>query len=358
MIRSLLLLFIAFLSVSISHAQTVTDSSIRDSQQLRVDTVARDTTGPVTAHKKRMSNPVRDSTYLDSVRRAIARKILLLHELRIKDSIAMDSPLQAFNPGTVIPIYQVNTGPSRFMKTLADQPDYQFIGRGQRIAEEIHQVISYDSIFYLLVGILFYFAFFKVLFGKYLRNLFTLFFLVSMRQQQIREQVLQSPLPSLLLNILFVITGGLYVSFLIRSYQFAQNTGFWFLLFDSVAVLSVVYLCKFLFLKFSGWIFKISRATDMYIFIIFLTNKVLGIFLLPFLLILSFSGSTLREVTITASLIMIAIFFAYRFSVSFNPVRKEIKVRGFHFLLYLCAFELAPLLLIYKVLLSYLEKAY
>jgi hypothetical protein len=55
---------------------------------------------------------------------------------------------------------------------------------------------------------------------------------------------------------------------------------------------------------------------------------------------------------------MIGILFAYRFIVSFNPVRKEIKVRGIHFLLYLCAFELAPLLLIYKVLLSYLEKAY
>ena len=55
----------------------------------------------------------------------------------------------------------------------------------------------YDAMFYLLVGMLFYFAIVKFVFGKYLGNLLTLFFRVSMRQQQIREQVLQSAFPSL-----------------------------------------------------------------------------------------------------------------------------------------------------------------
>jgi hypothetical protein len=53
---------------------------------------------------------------------------------------------------------------------------------------------------------------------------------------------------------------------------------------------------------------------------------------------------------------MVVFFYGYRFIVSFGPVRKEIKVNGFHFFLYLCAFEIAPLLLIYKLLLGYLEK--
>jgi len=42
----------------------------------------------------------------------------------------------------------------------------------------------------------------------------------------------------------------------------------------------------------------------------------------------------------------------YRFIISYRPVRSEIKVNRFHFFLYLCAFEIAPLLLIYKVLLT------
>jgi len=345
--RNLLLFFPALFIFSILRAQTVPDSLARDSVRIKAEAPVQDTVTQVLVPKIRIT---KDTTHKSNPQRKTIASIA-------KDSSILPETLRVSTANPEISRAPEILVPSQFMKTLSANPDFDFMGRGEGEAMEIHNPVSYDSIFYLLIGILFYFALFKVLFGKYLGNLFTLFFLVSMRRQQIREQVLQSPLPSLLLNILFVITGGLYISFLIRYFQFAQGTDFWLLLFDSIAVLSLVYLCKFLFLKFSGWIFKISRATDTYIFIIFLTNKVLGIFLLPFLLIISFSGPMFKEASLTASLIMIAFLFIYRFSVSFSPIRKEIKVSGFHFLLYLCAFELAPLLLIYKVLLSYLEKS-
>ncbi len=78
--------------------------------------------------------------------------------------------------------------------------------------------------FILWLVMLFYFAVIKLFFAKYLANVLTLFFRASMRQQQLREQVLQSPFPSLLLNILFVFSGGLYGAFLIRFYQLEHRT--------------------------------------------------------------------------------------------------------------------------------------
>ena len=57
-----------------------------------------------------------------------------------------------------------------------------------------------------------------------------------------------------------------------------------------MALLAAIYLVKFVVLKFIGWVFSISRATDIYIFIVFLVNKMLGIFLLPFLIVIIFSG--------------------------------------------------------------------
>jgi hypothetical protein len=120
--------------------------------------------------------------------------------------------------------------------------------------------------------------------------------------------------------------------------------------------LAVIYLGKFLILKFCGWVFNISRATDIYIFVVFLVNKMLGIFLLPFLILITFSGPQVREIFITISLVMIFIMLIYRIIAAYRPIRNEIKLTPFYFFLYLCAFEIAPLLLIYKVLLSYLEK--
>ncbi len=223
---------------------------------------------------------------------------------------------------------------------------------------EIHQPNSKDSLFYLIVAILFYFASIRIFFEKYFNNLLTLFFRVSLRQQQIREQVLQTPLPSLLLNILFVISAGLYACFLLHYSRWGAGVGFWVLYLNCMALLAAIYLVKFVVLKFIGWVFSISRATDIYIFIVFLVNKMLGIFLLPFLIVIIFSGQEWREVFITISLAMVFVLWAYRILASYRPVRNEIKLTPFYFFLYLCAFEIAPLLLIYKVLLTYLEKVY
>jgi hypothetical protein len=241
---------------------------------------------------------------------------------------------------------------------LATNPSFNFIGKPVVETMEIHHTDSKDIFFYLFLGILFYFALVRVFFEKYFGNLITLFFRVSIRQQQIREQVLQAPLPSLLLNGLFLMTGGLYASYVLLYYHFVVGINLWLLYLNCMVALGLIYLVKFLVLKFCGWVFSISRATDTYIFIVFLVNKMLGIFLLPFLILITFSGSAAVEIYITISVVMVFIFLVYRIGASFRPIRNEIKLTPFHFFLYLCAFEIAPLLLIYKVLLAYLEKGY
>jgi len=256
------------------------------------------------------------------------------------------------------PIVKVFTDFLPWRHILSTHPSFNFTGRPVVEEIEIHRSNSRDSLFYLLVGILFYFALFRMFFEKYFSNLLTLFFRVSIRQQQIREQVLQAPQPSLLLNVFFVITGGLYACFLLRHYRYGEGINFWILYLNCMIALIVIYLVKFLVLKFCGWVFNISRATDTYIFVVFLVNKMLGIFLLPFLILITFSEQQAQEIYITISLVMVFIFMSYRILASFRPIANEIKLTPFHYFLYLCAFEIAPLLLIYKVLLAYLEKGY
>ena len=296
---------------------------------------------------------VRQLTHDDSL---VRQELLVQAAGSARDSIARRDSLAA----AAVVAHKVD-GPSALLywkAVLAANPSFNFTGAWVVEPFQIHQANSKDSLFYLIVGILFYFALIRIFFEKYFGNLMTLFFRVSLRQQQIREQVLQTPLPSLLMNILFIITGGLYSCYLLHYSRFGANINFWLLYLDCIAGLSVIYLVKFLVLKFCGWVFNISRATDTYIFVVFLVNKMLGLFLLPFLIIITFSGPEVREIFITISLVMVFVLLAYRVLAAYRPVRNEIKLTPFHFFLYLCAFEIAPLLLIYKVLLSYLEKVY
>jgi hypothetical protein len=135
------------------------------------------------------------------------------------------------------------------------------------------------------------------------------------------------------------------------------HSNFWIQTLYCIGILALIYIGKFVILKFIGWVFNLSKATDTYIFIVFLVNKMLGLLLLPFLVLIAFYSGQPQQVFVTLSLILVLSLFAYRFFFSFGPIRAEIKVNPFHFFLYLCAFEIAPLLLIYKVLLSLLEKS-
>ncbi len=246
-----------------------------------------------------------------------------------------------------------------FKKVLSMNAYFNFLGKRQVQLSQEHNSSSTDYLFYLLVSILLYFGLIRVFFEKYMNNLFQLFFRISMRQQQIREQLLQTPLPSLLLNVLFVISGGLYGCFLIEYYRMTDQFNFPSLLAYCCGSLFLLYLVKFALLKCCGWIFNIKKAADAYIFVVFLINKMLGILLIPFLIIMAFANNNdVDQIIITISFILLIILFIYRFSAGYRQVRTEIKISIFHFFIYLCAFEITPLILIYKLFLSNLEKAF
>ncbi len=212
-----------------------------------------------------------------------------------------------------------------------------------------------ELLFYLLVFLLLVFAFFKKLFPKYFNDLFRLFFRTTLKQRQIREQLMQTPLPSLLFNSFFILIAALYIDFLLQHFKLGPVDHFWLLFLYCGLGLSGIYLVKFLGLKLSGWIFNMQEATDTYIFIVFIVNKMIGIFLLPFLVMLAFADGYIYSIALTLSWCGVGALLFYRFILSYSAVRNQVSVNPFHFLLYLCAFEIAPLLLIYKALLYFFK---
>jgi hypothetical protein len=306
----------------------------------------------------------------DTVPKIAADTVLTAAHPDTADSIkAVRPPVVQQRPAdTNIPVASVMKGAAAapapqptmagFQKALRNHPYYNFYGKGVKITEQLKKESRDESMFYFLCALLFYFGFIRVGFQKYLDNLNTLFFRVTMRHQQIRDQVLQSPLPSLFLNILFIISTGLFLSFVADYYNIVPGMNRWLLLFYCCLLLAAIYLGKFILLKMIGWMFNIRNATDTYIFIVFLVNKMLGIYLLPALLLMAFAKPPFLTVLITLTYFFIVILFIYRFIIAYRPVRNEIKLSRFHFFIYLCAFEIAPLLLIYKVLLIFVERSY
>lgn len=239
-----------------------------------------------------------------------------------------------------------------FQQVLKDHPNYKFYNRpGRQLIYERVQVNN-DGIFYYIVSLVLFFALMRLFFYKYVSTMFTLFFRATLRQQQLREQLLQAPLPALLMNIFFVLSLATYCTLLAVHLNMPFADNFWTTLLYAIILIASIYIIKFIFLNIVGWIFGISNVTDTYIFIVFLINKMLGIFLLPIIALLAFPSATLLPGMLMVSYFLVGGMLFYRFIISYRPVRSEIKVNRFHFFLYLCAFEIAPLILIYKVLLT------
>lgn len=315
-----------------------------------VKTVRQDTARRVVTTVRRAQDSLRRSGTVDSTRNRVASAVA---DTARKDtlSIAKDTVVVKASQDQLDRL-------RRFQESLRGHPWFNFYGKALVMPELEMKREDKDTLFYFLAGLLLYYALVKVFFRKYVDNIMTLFFRVTMRQQQIRDQMLQTPLASLFLNILYLLSGGMYILFLIRHYGVKVTDNNWLMLAYGAGLLLAVYFGKFILLKLAGWIFNISAATDTYIFIVFLVNKIIGILLLPVLVMMAFPYPPLFPVVLTLSYIMLGLFFGYRFIISYKPIRNEIKVTRFQFFLYLCAFEIAPLLLIYKVLLVFVERSY
>ena len=312
--RSRYLLFIvAFLSASLFIGTSLL------AQQKPDSTSIIDTTSMI---------PFADSTITDSIQRAADSLLILQKRKSIRDNASYKKLMtHPYLPMQTKPSFRIN---------------------------ELRIAASFDGRFYLIIGMLFYLAFIKVTFPKYFSNVFQLIFQSPIRQKQTREQLQQNNLASLFSNILFILNASIFVSLIAIKNGWVDLTLYSCIAY-SVVGFTALYLFKFLFLWLSGWLFSQREAIGNYSFIVFLTNKVMGVFLIPAILLLAFSPLTVQDFAYNSALIIISILFVYRYLISFSIVRASLKVSAFHFFLYLCTCEVLPMLVLYKLTMDFIS---
>ena len=239
-------------------------------------------------------------------------------------------------------------------QVLRRHPYFNFNVKPIAFRSDVKQFHGKEILFYVIITLLMVFALLKLSFAKYFNDLFRVFFRTTLKQRQIKEQLIQTPLPSLVFNAFFVASAGFYINLVLHHYGFTPVNSFWLLYLYCCIGLSIIYLVKFVGLKICGWLCNMQHAADSYIFIVFIINKVIGISVLPFLALLCFTEGAIHTVCLVLSWCCIGGLFLYRFILGYATIRNEVRFNLFHFFLYLCAFEIAPLLLIYRLLLFFL----
>ena len=213
-----------------------------------------------------------------------------------------------------------------------------------------------DKLFYGVAFLFIVFGILKISFAKYFQNLIRVFFNTSLRQIQLKDQLLQDKLPSLFFNLFFIIVGGAYIFLLMAKSKKIPINDYQFFYFGMAAVL-VTYTTKLAIIQFLGWLSGFKKEAEVYSFIVFLINKILAVALLPLIVVIAFASKPISEYTILISLILIAFLFVLRYLRIFGSIQHSLKVSKFHFILFVISIEILPIMLIYQLANNFIDKS-
>ena len=234
------------------------------------------------------------------------------------------------------------------------------IARESQVVYKIEQRFALpnkDLLFYSILILVFLFGFVNNAFPQYFSKLFKQFSQSSLRMIQYREQLLQNSFGSLIINICFILSFSLMSTLLIFN-RHLLALSFWEGFFYISLFFTFLYIGKYICLQIAGYVFNSKELVNTYIFVVFMINKVLGVLLVPFILILAFSKPMFHPYAIGGAALITVLLILYRYLFSLTSVRNKLHISSFHFFLYLCAFEILPLTILYKFIVQYFGGIY
>ncbi len=206
--------------------------------------------------------------------------------------------------------------------------------------------------FYMLLLVCIMLGVIRYMDPRYFINIWKAFINPTQSSRALKEQLDGTTLQNLLMNIFFSIVIGAYLFYAVKLLTPGRtgNIASPLLLMMLIIGVMIVYLTKYAVIRFSGWVFKLEGVTENYIFNIFLINKLMAIFLLPFVLILAFADVVWTGPAIIISLILAGLLLLNRYTRSWQVFGSFFQYSKFHFFTYLCASELLPLAVLMKLL--------
>jgi len=117
------------------------------------------------------------------------------------------------------------------------------------------------------------------------------------------------------------------------------------------ACLTGLYVFRSITSRFIGFAFKKEQAFAEYFHHVNVYTKMVGLFLFPVVIVLQFLTFEYLDLAVYIGFAIVIFLYVFQLFRSFQIIiRKNVSV--FYMILYLCAFEFAPFLIIYKMLLT------
>ncbi len=205
-----------------------------------------------------------------------------------------------------------------------------------------------------MVGILLFtivlMAIVRFSFSKYLHKVLDSILNYQTASNLLSEKNMRNLRGSIFLNFLFFVNLALFlVQYAVYILSLNQESNNFIFFLYSFLILIIVYSGKAILIRLIGYIFGAKKESKEYLHTVFIYNKNLGIFLLPIIISVPFIALYATSILLNIGLSITLIFYIFRLFRGFKILFRQ-HVSIFYMILYLCALEILPLLMIYKLL--------
>lgn len=231
--------------------------------------------------------------------------------------------------------------------------NYQTTEKKEEIKPKyIYGKIQFDWITILLIGSFLLLGWVQLFNKKYLGSLIKSIVSFQESNTLYRDKNSFMEKASFLINFLFLSNVAVFTIQLKHFYgidfEGIQDHILYFITFGALIGL---YIFRAISSSFIGYLFLKQKVFSEYFHNVNLFTKNTGLFLLPIVITLQFLSYEYIAIIVYIGIALIVVLYLLQMLRSFQIIiRKNVSI--FYIILYLCAFEFAPFLIIYKVLLS------
>lgn len=203
---------------------------------------------------------------------------------------------------------------------------------------------------FVLLGILSFMTIILAIYPKEVSTIFQSFLSTSTSSNGQREQAIFFKIESFSTYFLFILGMGTFCFLIpqILTKEVHFNT-FGALLLSIFGIIGIYFL-KHSQLKILSFILPFRQEIEAYNSIVSNTNKALGFMLVPILFLIAYTPESAQIVMLYSSFILLGLIYIYRTLKGLATAGSIILFHKFHFFVYLCAVEIAPILVLLKLL--------
>ena len=201
-----------------------------------------------------------------------------------------------------------------------------------------------DTFFLILIFDLLLIAFLKAFYQKFTKQLFLSVFAQRYANQYLKEENAFTERVTFLVTTIMLINISLFLSKTIYGENLTPFD-FW-----NVAIITTgLFLSKIIVIRLLGHVLLIKSLAKLGVYFSFLFDRVMGIVLFPFIVVMFFSSINTSAILHTFSVGIIALFLLIKIFWMWKIGIESFGLSRYYLFLYICTLEILPLLVFTKV---------